>query len=116
MKSIKLSNPIRRNGSDTNFEDVVNIKKVLRQIGYYETPTYGITEFPDERMYSALERFQREKNLKIDGVVIPGGETEDALNKELKVSAKSPIIRCTVCGGPHGGSKGDLCPSCDAKM
>lgn len=116
MKSIKLSNPIRRNSADTNFQDVLNIKNALKHIGYYETPKYGITEYPDERMYSSIEQFQKEKKLKVDGIANPGGETEQAINEELKVSARSPIVRCTVCGGPHGGSKGDVCPSCDAKM
>jgi len=67
-------------------------------------------------MFSAIEKFQKDRKIKVDGIVNPKGETEKAINEELKVSARSPIVRCTVCGGPHGGSKGDLCPQCDSKM
>ncbi|MDY0028689.1 MAG: peptidoglycan-binding domain-containing protein [Pseudobdellovibrionaceae bacterium] len=116
MKLIKLSNSIRRNNADMNFQDILNMKNALHHIGYYDVPDYGITEYPDNKLYSSLEKFQKDRKLTVDGVANPGGETEKAINEELKITAKSPIIRCTVCGGPHGGSKGDVCPDCDAKM
>jgi rubrerythrin len=31
------------------------------------------------------------------------------------IPEKSPTFWCTVCGAPHGGSMGDLCPSCHIK-
>ncbi len=106
-----------RQDSRADPDDVFSIKKALHQTGHYKTPSYGFTPYPDRELFDAIKDYQRDSRLKIDGVMNPGGETVTHLNKKLKdlPGAKSPIMRCTVCGGPHGGSKGGMCPDCDAK-
>lgn len=99
--------------SITDLEDVYNLKAALNRRGYYEEPDYGITPYADKELFEAIESFQEDNDLKRDGVVNPDGETLKALNELPEV--RSPSIWCPNCGGPHGGSKGDLCPSCDSK-
>lgn len=100
-----------------NLDDVHKVKSALRDKGYYETPNYGMTPYPDERLFSAIKYFQKDNKLKVDGIIRPDGETIEALNKQLPVDpgVKRPDMKCPVCGGFHGGSMGDLCPDCASK-
>lgn len=95
------------------------IKKALWKAGYYELPTYGLTPYPDEAIFSSIKAYQKDSGLKVDGIIKPNGETIKSLNKDEEddedPGVRSPTMRCPECGGPHGGSKGDLCPDCDAK-
>ncbi len=118
--TIELQDRIDRS-SNVQPSDVLTIKRALGEIGFYDTPSQGITPFPDEEMFSAIKRYQRVRGLTVDGIIKPGGETEEDLNRVLEdpedseISGRSPIIRCPECGAPHGGSKGKLCPQCTEK-
>ncbi len=119
---IKIKNTLRQDNANMEAEDVLKVKTALAKTGHYEIPDYGITKYPDKRMFDAIKNFQDENDLKKDGVITPEGPTLQALNRyktnlpeDDLPGVRSPSITCTVCGGPHGGSKGDLCPSCDAK-
>lgn len=84
--------------------DVLAVKTAFNGIGYYNDSGMGISPYPDRKMFDTIERFQADYGLARDRVMKPGGPTE----KEL--AARSPIYRCPVCGAPHGGSAGRLCP------
>ncbi len=113
---ITIKKPLQRDGS-ADLDDVFTVKNALLDTGHFEVPDYGLTPYPDEALFKAIEGFQKKKGLKVDGVIRPMGETLSSLNEELDEDdpGRSPIIRCPQCGGPHGGSKGDLCPDCDSK-
>lgn len=49
--------------------DVLNVKKALGGLGFYKTPDFGATKFPDSGLF--------------DGLMKPGGPTELGLNKLL---------------------------------
>lgn len=100
--------------SITEPKDIISLKKELSRKGYYKEPDYGITPYADKELFSAIRSYQKDKNLKVDGIVRPDGETINSLNNN-QPDARSPTTWCPKCGGAHGGSKGDLCPSCDAK-
>ncbi len=117
MKEIKLEKSIGPNYSDMELKDVLNVKMGLNRVGYYEEPKYGLTPYPDDQLFKSIKNYQEENDLKIDGIMRPDGETIRSLNKTIKnIAGRSPIIRCTVCGGPHGGSQGDICPDCSVKL
>ena len=102
---------------NTELDDVRKVKVALNKIGYYKTPTYGLTPYPDENLFLAIKKFQKDKNLKVDGVVKPNGETIARLNGELPKDipgVKGHYI-CPECGGRHGGVYGDLCQWCTFK-
>ncbi|MEO5337229.1 MAG: peptidoglycan-binding protein [Magnetospirillum sp. WYHS-4] len=65
---------------NVSLDDVVPVKRVLQGLGYYAIPSYGITPYPDEPLFQGIERFQRDNNLRVDGIMKPGGPTESTLN------------------------------------
>lgn len=115
-KYIQIYQGIDPNGNNF-FDDVLQVKKSLNALGYYKEPKYGITEFADESMFSAIKKFQKKNDLKIDGILKPNGETQDKLSDELKnkLGARSPTLWCINCGGPHAGTYGDVCRWCFIK-
>lgn len=74
-----------------------------------------MTEYPDKALFSGIKSFQKDNNIKVDGVILPEGETESSLNNSIEVAGGSPIFRCTLCSAPHGGVFGSICPYCAAK-
>ena len=72
-------------------EDISNTKIALHNEGYYDVPEYGLTGYSDERMFDGIKKFQKDKGLRVDEVMNPGGETESFLNKALvKSETKKP--------------------------
>lgn len=119
---LKIKNTLRRDSAIAEQSDVLQIKGALSRIGYYNIPAYGLTPYPDIAMFDAVKAFQKDNGLKQDGIITPKGETLSALNDHTKhryekdkPGVSSPTIWCPQCGGPHGGSKGNLCPDCDSK-
>ncbi|MEL0021028.1 MAG: peptidoglycan-binding domain-containing protein [Rickettsiales bacterium] len=101
-----------------NSDDIRKAKIALNEIGLYEMPRHGVTDERDASLIEAIRNYQRHRGLRVDGKIRPGGETEQDINRtlgEFRTSARSPIFRCKERGAPHGGAKGDLCPSCDQK-
>ncbi|MDP6643076.1 MAG: hypothetical protein QGF16_03265 [Rhodospirillales bacterium] len=64
--------------------DTINTKYVLQDFGYYVEPDYGMTVYPDQRLFDGIRKFQKDNGLRIDGRMNPGGPTESALNIELR--------------------------------
>ena len=79
----KLKNTIGRNYS-VEENDTLTMKNVLKRLGHYETPDYGMTPFPDEPMFEGIRGFQKTKGLAVDGVVAPQGPTARALGEALQ--------------------------------
>ena len=67
----------RNSGADP--DDVLAVKGLLNRVGYYDEPDYGITPYPDGRLFQSIARFQQDHDLKVDGWMRPGGETETAM-------------------------------------
>jgi hypothetical protein len=99
------------NNQKSNPKDVIEIKKALKSLGLYK----GDVNVPyiDAEMDKGIYAVQKSQKLKTDGLIKPGGETENII---FGLATKSPQIRCPNCGGFHGGSKGTYCPSCTTKL
>lgn len=79
---------------NVDLEDIHRTKKALRDLGFYRQPRYGITRYPDEALFRGIEDFQRNRGLRVDGTMKPGGETERALESVLRtngVPSPSPM-------------------------
>src|SRR5688500_11676013 len=108
-----LKAPLSSNSS-ANGDDVWLVKQALKRIGYYEEPKFGITPYPDNKLFDAIKKFQADNELKVDGSMRPGGETAGLLF-DLP-GAKSPVSRCTNCGAWHGGVfSPKICSDCWGK-
>ncbi len=72
-------------------EDVLITKQTLTRLGYYKPSNRaGITPWPDTPMFEGIKAFQKDKDLKVDGLMKPGGPTEKALNREVKPIEQKP--------------------------
>ena len=82
--------------------DTINTKMALRSLGRYETPDYGMTDYPDAPMFEAIGKFQKEKKLHFDRMMFPGGETETAINNELKIVENQTVNSQSSCHSVPG--------------
>ncbi len=80
MKPLKLARPLAEN-TNADHDDVLVAKHYLRDMGFYEAPEWGVTEFPDRALFDAIRAFQSASGLKVDGVMKPEGESEGAIRK-----------------------------------
>lgn len=80
---LKLNQPIGTNWrADPN--DIVNTKRSLAQLGYYDVPAHrGIDDWTDDAMFDGIRAFQKAKDLQVDAFMRPGGPTEKAINTDL---------------------------------
>ncbi len=84
MQPFNLKKEVSETTADIDSDDVINVKKHLKNFGYYKEPEWGIDAIVDTKMFDGIRSFQKDKNLKIDGVMKPKGETESMFNKILK--------------------------------
>ena len=64
-------------------EDVLRTKRLLKELGYFDSPEYGMTPYPDEPMFKGIEQFQDDFDLYRDSVMNPDGETVAKINEVL---------------------------------
>ena len=87
-------------------EDVLRVKKKLHGKGFFDTDTppepHGIIT---RAMDAGIKAFQKENNLKIDGILHPGGETENAL-----FGTRPPVEEDRGTVGFGGNVSGTLMP------
>ncbi|WP_417822386.1 hypothetical protein [Terasakiella sp.] len=69
---------------NVNGRDVLGAKGTLSQLGYYEVPAHGFTEWPDTPMFNGIQKFQKDRNLIVDAIIKPNGPTEQAMNRALQ--------------------------------
>lgn len=113
MKNIRLRGVIDR-AARVDESDTLQTKMALGELGYYRTPGYGMTPYPDEPMFDGIRKYQHDNRLRVDGMMKPGGETESSLNQKL--AARSHGFKCTKCGVIHGGVHSRLlCYNCYEK-
>ena len=79
MSMMPISKPIRP-GTLPDWNDLNKTRGVFRGLGLYDDDQDG--PMLDGALVKAVKGFQKAKNLIVDGVINPGGETENALFKE----------------------------------
>jgi hypothetical protein len=86
MSRFKLKDTLSTT-SAANGQDVLNMKNALTTLGEYQTPSYGMTQYTDDAMFTSMKNVQRKNGLQVDGVARPGGPTETVLNSSLAEQA-----------------------------
>lgn len=81
---LKLKKEVSETTADIEPDDVLSVKQKLKGLGYYKEPEWGMTKFTDNQMFDGIRSFQNDRKLKIDGVMKPDGETQNAVNSALK--------------------------------
>jgi hypothetical protein len=69
------------NGRTNHLEDLRWVKEALRLMGRYDGGKD--TPYIDRTLARAIEGYQRDRGLRRDGVLTPGGETECTLCVEI---------------------------------
>lgn len=87
--------------------DVLKMKSLLMALGHYEPPAWGLSEYPDPALFGALRQVQRQCGLTIDGMMSPGGETEQALLSSVTVGQADTAIRAAAKALQGMGRNGD---------
>ncbi len=68
---------------NTDFGDVLNTKKALNGLGFYNKPDYGMTKYPDRGMFNGISGYQKSRGLKVDGLMKPDGETAKSISADI---------------------------------
>ena len=79
--------------------DVLNVKRALNRMGFYDVPDYGMTPHADRTMFDGIRRFQRANGLRVDGVMRRGHATERAMNDALRRASAERPERPKQCEG-----------------
>ena len=103
-----LSAPIG-NRQTSNANDLIQTRRNFSRLGRYG----GDTELSvlDRELDTTIRTFQRDKGLKQDGIMNPGGQTERALNRDLEnmmrpADERQPLYTAPVrSSAPVGNSK-----------
>lgn len=85
LELLNLQSPVGK-GQENEPSDVAALDDRLRKIGAYSPPpeySDNPQRYATEPMIGALERYQEQNGLKVDGVAKPGGPTERAINNHL---------------------------------
>jgi hypothetical protein len=100
--------------------DVLTVKDGLARLGAYSLGRTGLSHEPTEALFDAIRFHQDGRQLKVDGIINPGGETAQDIGKLLQpVGSRSAVSRCVAagCGTPHGNLYGlGYCSDCIHKM
>lgn len=83
------------------------MKSALGALGHYETPDWGLSQFPDSALFKAIQDFQRKHGLKVDGVMQPGGPTETSLRARLTPQQTGAALYATARTIQALGRNGD---------
>ncbi len=70
-------------GSANLRDDLLNVKRAFAALGRMREPPDGFHMFTEKPFTDAIERFQEDRALSVDGFMNPGGETERNLKRDL---------------------------------
>lgn len=88
-----------------DLDDALRAKQALHELGYFKTPRWGLTQYPDEALFAAIEDFQRDQGLARDGIMRPDGETAARLGAalaELQHRYADSVTDAAPPAQPHG--------------
>lgn len=86
-RTFKLNHAIADNVT-TEPEDVLAAKHFLHDMGFYQPPEWGMTPYPDHTLIDSIRDFQAFNGLRVDGVMKPGGETEETIRQAHSVARR----------------------------
>jgi len=84
----ELKSVVSRN-SPTEMEDSKNVKFALTALDYYDDDEAGFSPYGDRKLFNAIQSFQKENDLKVDGVIKPDGPTHGKMKEGLRKNPKS---------------------------
>lgn len=83
-----LNETVSRNNK-AELEDTANVKTALTALGYYDDTETGLSPYTDDQLFQSVQFFQKDNDLKVDGVLNPKGPTEQKIKEKLKKDEKA---------------------------
>lgn len=98
--------------------DVIKAQVLFGNTGHYDLAALGVpTGWPGASLEQAMRRFQKERGLQVDGLMLPQGETLQALRDELgdslkgyRVPGPQDVDRYYAERSRHGGDDAGRAP------
>lgn len=94
-------------GTKSNTMDTFKTHSVLNGFGYNTQSPNGLLGKPNEGLFSGIKAFQQGHDLKVDGIMKPGGETEAAINAKLSETRRGFGNTPSASGTASGLDKPD---------
>lgn len=88
VKMFDLYEKVSRNNK-TTLEDTANVKTAMTALGYYDDTETGLSPYADDQLYQSVQSFQKDNDLKVDGVLNPKGPTETKIKEKLEKDTKA---------------------------
>ena len=107
-----LTGPVG-NGLQNTPKDIRNTKRNLSRSGFFNDETEN--DFITAEMERSIRRFQRARDLKEDGKLLPGGETEREIFKTLERRDPGPFFGHAVDDGGYVGFGGNVSGTLERK-
>jgi Putative peptidoglycan binding domain len=70
-------------GRENRPDDVLRVKTAMRRLGYYDSPSYGMTGYADRDLDDGIRAYQEQNGLRADGWMQPDGPTYRRLAADL---------------------------------
>ncbi|MDP4796224.1 MAG: phage minor head protein [Rhodospirillales bacterium] len=101
VKSLLASN------TNVDLDDSMKTKLALRRLGYYKTPSYGMTSYPDAQLFVAVGDLQADKGMRRTGEIRPGDDTEKAIRMALDATSPNVLDNPAKSGKYIWRTRGD---------
>ena len=82
FEPLELAKPLAR-GKASDLGDVMSIADALADLGHYDKGKHGNPPLVPESLFRAIEDFQHDQGLDVDGTMLPGGPTLGRINTLL---------------------------------
>lgn len=77
-----LKGTVSRN-SNTDLDDSATIKMAMTSLGYYDDADNGFSAYGDDKLFKSIKSYQKDKDLKVDGVIKADGPTQEKIKQDL---------------------------------
>ncbi len=92
----RLKATVNGNGGDNLRPDIAKVQVLLNKAGYHEIDgKEGPNGYHSARLDKDIRKFQQAHNLRVDGKLLPSGETMRTLEERVPASARSEPLRLT---------------------
>lgn len=78
----ELKTTVAKN-APTDVEDQATIKTAMTVLGHYDDTETGLSPYADTKLFHAVTDFQKDNDLKVDGVIKPDGSTQKTIKEKL---------------------------------
>lgn len=79
-----------------NRDDINQVRDVMQELGYYRgAPVDHYDRFMmDKPLESSIRKYQKDRNLEVDGMLNPDGETQRSINNDLEERQNKKKLVC----------------------